>query len=207
MMRTVFRCLALLLALVILCAGVSGCGTQSDASAEQAFHDHGPENTVLVGGQATVQIGPAPPARLVIPIIGINAPVELVGILSNGDLETPMSNPWTGVGWYSQGPRPGEQGSAVLDGHVDQPGGSLAIFGHLRDLRKGNEVQIVDSSGKTLHFQVTDVQYYTPQKAPLQAIFGNGGGKYLNLITCAGSWVPSQNQTTLRLVVYTILVS
>ena len=36
-------------------------------------------------------------------------------------------------------------------------------------------------------------------------IFGNLGGRYLNLITCAGDWIPSQHQTTLRLVVYTSL--
>ncbi len=28
---------------------------------------------------------------------------------------------------------------------------------------------------------------------------------FLNLITCAGDWIPSQHQTTLRLVVYTYI--
>jgi hypothetical protein len=63
----------------------------------------------------------------------------------------------------------------------------------------------MNTSGKTLHFQVTRIAFYTPQEAPIQDIFGNWGGVYLNLITCAGDWIPSQQQTSLRLVVYTSL--
>ncbi|HCJ36020.1 MAG TPA: class F sortase, partial [Ktedonobacter sp.] len=44
-----------------------------------------------------------------------------------------------------------------------------------------------------------------PQNAPIQDIFGNKGGTYLNLITCAGDWIQSQHQTTQRMVVYTTL--
>ena len=70
----------------------------------------------------------------------------------------------------------------------------------------GNEVQVLFSDGSILHFRVTDIEYYRPQDAPLQQIFGNRNGKYLNLITCAGDWIPSQQQTTQRLVVYTTLI-
>ena len=49
------------------------------------------------------------------------------------------------------------------------------------------------------------VAFYSPQDAPIQEIFGNEAGTYLNLITCAGDWIASQHQTTLRLVVYTTL--
>jgi len=53
---------------------------------------------------------------------------------------------------------------------------------------------------------VARIAYYPPQEAPIQDIFGNRGGTYLNLITCAGDWMPSEHQTNLRLVVYTTLV-
>jgi hypothetical protein len=49
------------------------------------------------------------------------------------------------------------------------------------------------------------IALYPPQDAPIQDIFGNWGGTYLNVITCAGDWIPSQHQTNLRLVVYTSL--
>lgn len=146
------------------------------------------------------------PARLIIPTIDINAPVENVGTQANADLATPSQDPWMDVGWYSLGPRPGERGSAVIDGHLDRPGGFPAVFWHLRDLHVGDEVLVKNSSGNTLRFQVTRIELYAPQDAPIQDIFGNGGGTFLNLITCAGDWIPIQHQTNQRLVVYTSLM-
>src|SRR5947209_17177613 len=145
------------------------------------------------------------PIRLSIPAIGINALVEPVGILSNGDMATPARSPWEDVGWYNAGPRPGERGSAVIDGHLDRPGGYPAVFWPLRDLHVGDDVLVLSTDGKTRHFHVTRIALYTPQAAPVQDIFGNKGGTYLNLITCAGDWIASQHQTTLRLVIYTSL--
>ena len=151
--------------------------------------------------------GVANPARLIIPAIGVTAPVELVSILSSGDLATPVQNQWEHVGWYEAGPKPGEVGSAVIDGHLDRPGAYPAVFWNLRSLHAGNNVIVVDTRGKSRTFRVTRIALYTPQQAPLQEIFGNEAGHYLNLITCAGDWIPSQHQTTLRLVVFTSLVS
>ena len=145
------------------------------------------------------------PVRLLIPAIGINASVESVGIRSDSDLATPAHHPWEDVGWYDLGPLPSERGSAVIDGHLDRPGGYPAVFWRLRDIQVGDDVQVIGSAGKALHFRVTRMAYYPADQAPLQDIFGNLGGRYLNLITCAGDWIPNQHQTTLRLVVYTSL--
>ncbi|MGZ3625960.1 MAG: class F sortase [Ktedonobacteraceae bacterium] len=145
------------------------------------------------------------PVRLIIPAIAINASVEDVGTQANADLATPSQNPWLDVGWYNLGPQPGERGSAVIEGHLDRPGGFPAVFWYLRDLHVGDEVLVKNSSGKTLRFQVTRIELYASQDAPIQDIFGNWGGTFLNLITCAGDWIPSQHQTNLRLVVYTSL--
>jgi LPXTG-site transpeptidase (sortase) family protein len=146
-------------------------------------------------------------ARLIIPAIGVNAPVESVGVVTGGYLGVPTQNQWDGVGWYQAGPYPGDRGSAVMDGHLDRPGGLPAVFWNLRNLRTGDMVMVVDSTGKTLRFRVTDMENYSPQNAPTSKIFEDTSGSYLNLITCAGEWIPTQHQTTLRLVVYTVLVS
>src|SRR5712692_1738737 len=132
----------------------------------------------------------ANPVRLVIPTIGVNAPVEPLGIQANGDLATPTQHPWDDVGWYKLGPHPGERGSAVIDGHLDRPGGSWAVFWRLSDMRVGYEVLVVNGAGKTLHFRVTGMASYSPQDAPIQEIFGDNRGDFLNLITCAGDWIP-----------------
>jgi LPXTG-site transpeptidase (sortase) family protein len=142
-------------------------------------------------------------ARLLIPVIGVDAPVESVGVLPNGALNVPQKNRWTGVGWYKDGPVPGQIGSAIIDGHLNRPGGVPAVFWHLNRLHRGDRVTIVDAQGQALHFSVVQVQAYQPDKAPLKKIYGDNSGMYLNLITCAGPWIPSQHQTAERLVVYT----
>lgn len=167
-------------------------------------------STVTISTVATAAPTPdgvANPARLIIPSIGVTAPVEFVGILSSGELATATQNPWEHVGWYETGPKPGEVGSAVIDGHLDRPGGYPAVFWNLRNLHAGDDVIVIDTHGKTRTFRVTRIALYTPQQAPVQEIFGNEAGHYLNLITCAGDWIPIQHQTTLRLVVFTSLVS
>jgi hypothetical protein len=64
---------------------------------------------------------------------------------------------------------------------------------------------VVDAQGRSLRFRVTRIASYPPQEAPVQDIFGTTGGFYLNLIICAGTWIPAQHQTTLRLVVYNVM--
>jgi len=118
-------------------------------------------------------------------------------------METPAQRPWNDVGWYNSGPRPGERGSAVIAGHLDRPGGNPAVFWRLRDLRVGDSVLVVDASGKALRFHVTRIIFFQPQDAPVQDIFGNTAGSFLNLTSCAGDWIPTQHQTAQRLVVYT----
>ncbi len=143
---------------------------------------------------------------LIIPTLGVNAPLEPVGVLADGDLAVPTQKPWDGVGWYRYGPPPGVQGSAVIDGHLDRPGGAPAVFWNLRSLHRGDSVMVVTPGEKPLHFRVLQMTYYPAQNAPVQSIFENRTGIFLNLITCAGQWIASQHQTTLRLVVYTVLV-
>ena len=157
----------------------------------------------LVLAATTASPTPPPVARLLIPAIGVDAPVETVGALANSDLATPTQSPWTDVGWYSGGPHPGEKGSAVINGHLDRPGGSPAVFWNLHSLHINDAVNVVDAHGKTLQFHVVRLVYYRPGSAPLQDIFGNKAGRFLNLMTCAGDWIPTQHQTALRLVVYT----
>jgi hypothetical protein len=189
-------CLVVLTMALIL----SGCGDITlTTSISQGTHGEG------LRVPLTPQSGTptANPTRLLIPTIKVNASIEPVGIMPNGDMATPTQGPWENVGWYNAGPLPGQRGSAVLDGHLDRPGGAPAVFWRLREAHVGDEVMVIDSVGKTLHFHVTHTAFYTPEDAPVQEIFGNNAGIHLNLITCAGDWLPDEHQTTLRLVVFT----
>lgn len=198
-----FRRLQRALALLTCCCCLVACGAQVSAVSQN--RSDGPA-IFAPASTAAGPAGPGIPLRLLIPVIGVNAPVEQVGIAANGDLGTPAASPWTDTGWYINGPRPGEQGSSVIDGHLNRPGNYPAVFWRLYQLRIGNEVDVLASDGRARRFRVIALAYYTPQDAPYQFIFGNNSGKYLNLITCAGDWIRSQQQTTQRLVVYTRLI-
>ncbi len=176
---------------------VNNTGTHQGSSGNSS--QSGAQNTGRVRSALDLSKG----GHLIIPEVGINAPVEPVGVLKDGKLGVPTRNSWTGVGWYQGGPKPGEQGSAVIDGHLDRPGGSPAVFWRLRDLHIGDKIMVTDVQGRTLRFQVMKMHYYTPQDAPTDKIFGDNSGTYLNLITCAGTWVPKLQETSQRLVVYT----
>ena len=145
-------------------------------------------------------------AHLIIPKIGVNALIEPVHVQKDGTLGVPMRSQWENVGWYQGGPIPGQRGSAVIDGHLDRPGAVPAVFWRLHELSVGDLVTVTDTNGHTLHFQVTKIQSYPPNNAPLSQIFADSSGNFLNLITCAGQWIPEQHQTSLRLVVYTRLI-
>jgi sortase (surface protein transpeptidase) len=193
-----------LLALIVVLA-LGACGSASTSMTEE-LEPRAPAVTHAAAPTLPTRLADVKnPIRLVIPAIGINAFIERVGTQQNGDLATPTQNPWEDVGWYNLGPHPGERGSAVIDGHLDRPGGYPAVFWRLRDMHVDDDVLVMNIAGKTLHFRVTRIAFYTPQEAPIQDIFGNWGGIYLNLITCAGDWIPSEHQTTLRLVIYTTL--
>jgi len=171
-----------------------------------------PSPTHLNKAHPSPEATPTPPlnmaanAHLLIPKIAVDAPVEPVHVESDGTLGTPTRNQWEGVGWYQAGPIPGQHGSAVIDGHLDRPGAVPAVFWRLHELSVGDMVTVEDTNGHALHFQVTKVASYPPNNAPTTQIFGNSSGTFLNLITCAGQWIPQQHQTSLRLVIYTTLV-
>jgi len=186
---------------------VSGLLLTSHTSGSTRPRSSTPPGTTPPHPEASTQARlPQQPGTLVIPSIHVNAPIEPVGRFPDGAMAVPVHKQWDGVGWYEYGPRPGEPGSAVIDGHLDRPGGSPAVFWRLQEVHVGDLVLVVTPGKHTLRFRVRRIAAYQPAAAPLQQIFENHLGTFLNLITCAG-WIPRLHQTTLRLVVYTVLSS
>jgi LPXTG-site transpeptidase (sortase) family protein len=142
------------------------------------------------------------PKRIVIPGTPIDAEIEQVGVLANGAMDVPKDD--RKVGWLYSGYTPGENGNAVMAGHVDNLRG-VAVFHPLHQMKVGDEVLIKRSDQKTLTFVVIDKQVYRTEKAPIQKIFGFADTPKLNLITCTGYFDPKRRTHIDRLVIYTEL--
>ena len=145
----------------------------------------------------------SPPVQLTIPKIGLHATIVPVGVDSQNRMDVP--NNFVDVGWYDLGSKPGEIGSAVLDGHYDDFHGHPAVFYSLSNLVKGDQVVVTDSSGKQRIFIVTDTEVYPVDDMPLQQIFHANDTARLNIITCHPPWDTTINYYSQRLVVYSTL--
>ena len=144
------------------------------------------------------------PSRLIIPALSINAHVQDLGVNSIGNMQAPDN--FVDVGWYKYGTVPGYQGSAVIDGHVDNGLGLAGVFIHLDQIQVGDDVYVQTVGGDTLHFVVADIQTYPYQNVPTNTLFEQNDAARLNLITCDGTWVNGQDTYNERLVVFTTYV-
>lgn len=144
------------------------------------------------------------PERVIIPALGVNANVQDVGIAASGNMAVP--NNFTDVAWYRYGAAPGQAGSAVIDGHVDNGLGLPGVFKNLNTIAVGDAIDVQNAS-TTLHFSVVDIERYPYKNVPVQQIFAATTTPMLNLITCEGVWVQGDRTYDHRLVVYARLTT
>ena len=144
------------------------------------------------------------PSQLLIPSLHIDAHVQFTGVNAKGNMGTP--NNFTDVAWYKYGTTPGDVGSAVIDGHVDNGLALAGVFKHLGDIQAGADVYITTVGGSSLHFVVTSIDVYDYKAAPVKDIFNDDSAAQIRLITCGGTWVPGDRTYDKRLVVTAVLV-
>jgi sortase (surface protein transpeptidase) len=142
----------------------------------------------LVPASAPGKLPAAPVATLVrlrIPGIGVDAPVDAVGLTPEGDLATPTDV--SHVGWYRGGSLPGRPGSSVFDGHLDWYSGP-AVFANLSHLHPGDQLTVTYSNGGAAAFRVSTLAIYSADLPPPPELFRAGGPPQVVLMTCAGPW-------------------
>jgi hypothetical protein len=121
-----------------------------------------------------------PPAHFAIPRLGVDASVEQVDFL--GVPRNPAN-----VAWFRTGPAPGEDGDAVIDGHVDWTTGP-AVFWRLRELGPGDSIIVTGPGGSKLEFKVDHVDVVNAYSTPPGWLYAKEGPPQLSLITCAGTY-------------------
>ncbi len=126
----------------------------------------------------------SPPVAVTIPAIGVTSILEGLRLTADNSLQTPRDP--NRAGWYSDGPAPGDQGAAVLVGHLDSKTGP-AVFWRLAGLVPGDQILVRRADGKTLTFVVDHSAAFPRSDFPSATVFGASGAE-LHLITCNGNW-------------------
>ena len=153
----------------------------------------------LVASTATAPAPAALPVRLVIPKIGIDAPVTVKGVDPNGAMQNP--NGPEDAAWYDFTARPGQGGNAVFSGHLDYHDYGPAVFARLGDMAAGDLVEVRLEDGTVYRYVVTISVLYPADSAPSQEIVGPTGREMVTLVTCGGTWQGRPQGYSHRLVV------
>ncbi|MBA4864320.1 class F sortase [Streptomyces sp. PSKA54] len=136
---------------------------------------------------AAPPLPPSPPDRIRIPAIRVNAPLVGLGLTSSGSLEAPPPERKDVAGWYEAGTKPGETGTAVVAGHVDNADGP-AVFYNLGALKRGNTVEMDRRDGSVAVFTVDAVEVYDSRNFPDEKVYGPARRPELRVITCGGGY-------------------
>jgi sortase (surface protein transpeptidase) len=144
------------------------------------------------------------PVNLRVPAIALDVSLSTLGLNLNGTVQVPtdIQQP----GWYRLGPSPGQDGSAVILGHVDSYQGPATFF-KLRTLLAGEPVYVTLADGVSAQFKVTSVVQYLKTGFPDQLVYGGHGSSSLQLVTCGGTFDAHTGHYLSNVVVYTSLVA
>ncbi|MGW4007310.1 class F sortase, partial [Streptomyces nigra] len=125
--------------------------------------------------------------RIRIPAIRVDAPLTGLGLTSSGSLDVPPPERPGLAGWYESGTTPGEKGTAIVAGHVDNADGP-AVFYRLGALRKGGTIEVDRRDGGTAVFTVDAVEVYDAKDFPDEKVYGPAARPELRVITCGGGY-------------------
>jgi sortase (surface protein transpeptidase) len=191
-------------ALSVVVAGVAGCAGGRSAEEPVSLAAPPASRSAVAGATSPTAAGPtrttevidfpvgswrrlplSAPARLEIPAIGVSSPLVRLGLNPDGTMQVPGD--FQVAGWFTGGPQPGQLGPAVIAGHVDSRTGP-AVFHRLRDLRPGDQVEVVRADRRVVRFRVDSLARYPKQALPDDEVYGATTAPVLRLITCAGTF-------------------
>jgi hypothetical protein len=193
--------LVIAVAAACLAAGCAAGAAQPHAPVAAETSTAAPTTQQLSGPQPIPGKAAVIPIRVAIPAIGVRQSTleVLTRDPGTGELRPPVD--FTKVGYYREGPVPGDPGPAVLAGHVDDTTGPKVFF-RLRELKAGDQVLVTRSDGRDVLFHVDAVEQYPKGAFPTNAVYGPAPGSSLRLITCGGTFDAAARSYRDNIVVY-----
>ncbi|MFF8727503.1 class F sortase [Streptomyces sp. NPDC015171] len=139
------------------------------------------------GRSAAPGLPPSPPLRIRVPAIRVNAPLTGLALTPSGSLDAPPAKEMNLAGWYEAGTTPGETGTAIVAGHVDNADGP-AVFYDLGALKRGARIEVDRRDGTVAVFTVDAVEVYSARDFPDAKVYGAAPRPELRVITCGGGY-------------------
>lgn len=176
---------------VALCSGawLLRSGAETHAPPQPSAAQAGTEEAAGRTGRspAARALPHSPPDRIRIPSIHVNAPLMGLGLTPQGSLDVPPAAKKNLAGWYEAGTTPGETGTAIVAGHVDNAEGP-AVFYDLGALKKGSRIDVERRDSSTAVFTVDAIEVYDADDFPDQKVYGASHRPELRVITCGGGY-------------------
>jgi sortase (surface protein transpeptidase) len=180
---------------VLVTVGVQ-CGGHEGPTVPVRAEGPGPADPAPAGadGRAPAQAEPSgtpqplprsPATTLRIPSLRIDAPVVGAKLDAQRQLETPPLEKPKLVGWYQDGPTPGESGTAIAVGHRDTKTGP-AVFAALAQVPSGSRIEAVRGDGRTAVYTVDRVRVFDKAHFPDKEVYGPSRRPELRVLTCGG---------------------
>jgi hypothetical protein len=149
--------------------------------------------TAGLAGGPSAPLARSAPVSIDVPALSISSDLGPArGIDQSGAVDdAPLSGPiWSLPWWYDEGSSPGQEGSAVILGHVDSAigTGGLGVFFRLGDVRTGEGIDVGLADGSITHWVVTSKQLYDDAAFPDALVYSVSGHPTLRLVTCGGSF-------------------
>jgi len=200
-------------------AGIAGAllivGGAAAVGVAVAAQQHAPQPSAAAAGATGPSGGKAwwlslrrsMPVSVQIPAIGVHSVLLHLGLKPDGTMQVPPLQRTPNVAaWYKYSVTPGQLGTSVIEGHVDNSQGP-AVFYRLGALRPGDLVNVRLADGITAVFRVTGVRQYPKSKFPAKTVYGATRFAGLRLITCGGAYDYATSQYLSSTVVYAFLVA
>ncbi|CAM5578223.1 class F sortase [Streptomyces aurantiogriseus] len=153
-----------------------------------------PASAAAADTRATQGAGRAPdplpygvPDRVRISAIQVDAPVIPVGLDVDGWVGAPPPEDPNLAGWFTGAVSPGEKGTAVVVGHVDNKQGPAVFYG-LGALKKGQRVEVARKDGRTAVFEIYGIEVFEKNNFPGDRVYASKGSPELRVITCGGGF-------------------
>jgi hypothetical protein len=147
--------------------------------------------TSPTGPGSSAPLARSVPTRLTIASIGVDSPLQALGMSKNSQQIMQLPPNPRQAGWYQPGPTPGQAGPMIIVGYIASPHGP-GVFRRLAGLHKHDTISVTRSDGKIVSYRVDQISSYTKSEFPTDTVYTTSPDPVLRLITCGGTLHPKQ---------------